>query len=385
MTYSVTVSNNASATEDATDVVLTDVLPAGFTYVAGSGNPAPATVVGQTITWNLGDIAPDDSVTVTYQAKIDANQAAGTYTNTATATSENADQVSATSDVEVRVSELTIEKSNNVPTFTNPGHTVTYTVKVTNTGTAEATGVVLTDTLPAGFSFVTGSASTTPDSVVGQVITWNVGDLAASADFSVTYDATISADQAAGTYTNTAVADANRLDDVSATSDVEVRVPVVHGAATPHLLINKVASKTVVNPGNTLTYTVTVTNDGDGEALNVEVTDTLPAGFTFVVGGGSTKTFSLGTMQSEEVKTITYDVKVGATVTKGNYTNTAVATADDVDPATAHATVEVKVPAVLGLADTGASFRDYLVFMLGLLFVAFGAFGIRALRRQDQR
>ena len=47
------------------DVVVTEVLPADLQYVNGSANPSPAGVNGQTITWNLGDMKVNDSVTIT--------------------------------------------------------------------------------------------------------------------------------------------------------------------------------------------------------------------------------------------------------------------------------------------------------------------------------
>lgn len=68
------------------DVV--DVLPEGFTYVAGSGEvngvPTEPTVSGSTLSWADISFGPEDVVTITYQAKIDDSQPAGTYYNLAT-------------------------------------------------------------------------------------------------------------------------------------------------------------------------------------------------------------------------------------------------------------------------------------------------------------
>jgi uncharacterized repeat protein (TIGR01451 family) len=60
------------------------------------------------------------------------------------------------------------------------GNNVTYTLTVTNDGTAGATGVTLTDTLPAGVNLVSATGGATP---VNGVLTFNIGNLAAGASF----------------------------------------------------------------------------------------------------------------------------------------------------------------------------------------------------------
>jgi uncharacterized repeat protein (TIGR01451 family) len=67
-----------------------------------------------------------------------------------------------------------------------PGEQVVFTLTVTNLGPADATGVVVTDTLPAGMTHVGTSCGAT---VVGQDITWNIGNLADQA--SVQCDVTV--------------------------------------------------------------------------------------------------------------------------------------------------------------------------------------------------
>ena len=84
--YTVTVSvpEDSGAVFNA---VVRDVLPAGFTYVPGSWTSTSAVTtdplfdpIGE---WNVGDLYPGDSVTLTYQATIDSTVSPGTYTNVA--------------------------------------------------------------------------------------------------------------------------------------------------------------------------------------------------------------------------------------------------------------------------------------------------------------
>jgi virginiamycin B lyase len=90
------------------------------------------------------------------------------------------------------------------------GSTVTYTLTVTNNGTAGATGVTLTDTLPAGVTFVSATGGITPSS---GVLVFNVGDLAAGASSSFTI---VVAPTATGSVTNSVVASMTQTDPTPA-------------------------------------------------------------------------------------------------------------------------------------------------------------------------
>ena len=94
---------------------------------------------------------------------------------------------------------------------------------VTNTGSAKATKLVLTDTLPIGFAFVDSGKDTK---------TWNFASLAAGAHVTVTAKVKIGAGVLAGKYTNRAYVTAAGLDPVNALADVKVTVPQVLGLAT---------------------------------------------------------------------------------------------------------------------------------------------------------
>ncbi len=293
--------------------------------------------------------------------------------------------------------DLNITKTNDAETFVNPGDTVGYTVAVTNTGLATAYAVSLTDTLPDGFSFVSGSANITPDSTVGQTTSWSLGDIDPNQTVTVTYNATVDDNAAAGTYTNTATASTSvepqvleesargfgelraatvgpvatpgtQTVSVTASSDVSVHVPRVLGEqANPELTLTKVVDPSVTNPGKTVTYSVVVENIGQADAVNVVIIDTLPGGLTYADTGDQSRTWTYDVLGAGESKILTFPVKVSSSIAAGDYVNTAKLTADNNDPLTASAKLTVKVPQVLGLADTGVGPRDYLIFSFGLL------------------
>ena len=94
---------------------------------------------------------------------------------------------------------------------------------VTNTGDAPALTVVLTDTLPTGFTFTETKTNTQ---------TWGLGDLAPTESKTVSYTVSVGSDVTAGTYVNQATAQATDVDPVSASVPLQVRAVQVLGAET---------------------------------------------------------------------------------------------------------------------------------------------------------
>src|SRR5439155_21489358 len=98
--------------------------------------------------------------------------------------------------------DLSVTKTG--PAFANAGDIITYTLDYKDRVSSDgATGVGLTDTLPAMLTFVSCSSAC---SVVGNTISWDLGDLARGASGSVTYQVrVINAAQAGQTFRNSAL------------------------------------------------------------------------------------------------------------------------------------------------------------------------------------
>lgn len=135
--------------------------------------------------------------------------------------------------------------------------------------------------------------------------------------------------------------------------------PAVLGEEThPALSISKSVDASFANPKQTVTYTIMVANTGDGLAENVTLIDTLPAGLQYTDTVAPEKAWELGDIAVGETKTITYDVIVLQNTAAGTYVNTVVGWADDVANVTDTASLEVRIPVVLGaetLPVTGGS------------------------------
>ena len=155
LTYNITVSN--IGTLPATNITLTDPLPAGATFV--SANSAQGSCSGtQTVTCNLGTLNGGAQTAVTIVIK---PTAATNISNSASVTATETDPTpannTATQDTQVAFTDLSISASTGFGNVV-PGAKVNYLLKVTNLN-GSAAPVTLTDNLPAETTFVSCAAT----------------------------------------------------------------------------------------------------------------------------------------------------------------------------------------------------------------------------------
>jgi uncharacterized repeat protein (TIGR01451 family) len=198
---------------------------------------------------------------------------------------------------------------------------------VTNNGTAGATGVTLSDTIPSGVTFVSATGGVTP---VGGVLNFSIGSLAAGASTSVTI---VVAAKAAGTLTDSASTAMSQTDPTPADNSVTLTTAVASQTA-PDLALSGTAPKSGT-VGTNVTYTLTATNNGTGSATGVTLVDTLPSGATFVSAtGGVTPvngvlTFAIGNLAAGARTSFTIVVTPTAA---GTLTNPARVSMNQIDP-----------------------------------------------------
>ncbi|TWU60560.1 Cna protein B-type domain protein [Rubripirellula tenax] len=290
LVYTFIVSHDTDSVSDASSVVVTDVMPAGLAGVvitaptATTSNFANGTI---TVNFDSLPIGETREFTVTATVNNDAvGDASGNIVNPASVASSGTDldttNNSATATTNLTpVFDITVNKTVNNATPAVNG-TVTYSVVVANDGPSRATGVVLTDVVPAGLTLQTATLDGVTGTQTGSNIIFPAIALAPNATATATLTFTV-ASTASGTITNTA--NTNDLsaageDDITNNSDtVDITVtPVVD------LAITKTVSDDAVAAGDSLTYTINVVNNGPSSATNVIVTDNLPAGVTLTGG-----------------------------------------------------------------------------------------------------
>jgi uncharacterized repeat protein (TIGR01451 family) len=285
----------------------------------------------------------------------------------ATVTSDTADPVTSNNQASGRVdfvglADLSLTKEG--PATVVAGTEMTYTIHVRNDGPSVAHDVVVTDTLPAGVSFVSVTpeqGTCTSGQPTARDLRCGLGNLPVTAigdSVDIVVRVFVAPDVVPGTILiNQALVTSSTADPDN--DDVRSSVSTtVEGSAD--LLVTKVASPSPVTAGNPLTYTITVRNDGPSTATGVQITDTIPAGTTFVSGqdgnGATVCTLvqtgdvvcSLGTMAPGTTKTVFLTVKVGPSVPPSPppLHNKVVVSSNTPDPALGNNTFTLDTPVI---------------------------------------
>ena len=152
-TYTLGISNTGP--DDATELVLTDTLPVGVTYVSAVGTGWSCTEAGGLVVCTKASLAnaASSSVVITVLAPVIAS----TITNTATVISSGTDvnpvnntDIEQSTTVEGRA-DLRIVKTGPASVITN--NTIQYTLSVTNLGPSATDNITVSDTLPVGVGY----------------------------------------------------------------------------------------------------------------------------------------------------------------------------------------------------------------------------------------
>jgi uncharacterized repeat protein (TIGR01451 family) len=196
----------------------------------------------------------------------------------------------------------------------SPLETVAYTVRVINDGPSTAKNVQFVDNLPEGVTYKSHTVSKGGVTLThsGGTLAGAFGNMTAGEVIIVTILAEVKA-TATGTLLNEAEVSAPDEENILNNRD-EVETPIIPKI---DLAIDKIDSKDPVKPGETFSYTVTVTNHGPSNATGVTVIDTLPASGVSYVGAsipvnasGGILRFDLGNLASGASTTFTITVKV---------------------------------------------------------------------------
>ncbi len=285
-TFTITVTNLGPGA--AANATLTDQLGSGD-WTLGGADAADCDISDTNLlTCDFGTIDAQDSRTFTVSKTSDAGDCDAIPNDVSVAASNEADEDTGNNDADasivVNCPDVTVEKSGNGPI--SAGEVATFTITVTNLGPGEAFDVTLTDDLPAG-TWTLGGANaddcSIDDSGDPDVLSCDFGDLGVDAQRSITLSReTVAAD--CGTIPNTAVVAASNEDAEDSGNNESSATIVVD---CPEIVITKTADDPIVNAGDQIGFTVTVTNTGDGSAFNVQITDPLPAGLTWAISPAS--------------------------------------------------------------------------------------------------
>ena len=371
--YTITVSN--AGPSDSQTVALSDVVPANTTFVSDAQLSGPAFTLTSpavggtgTISGTIATLASGASATFTVVVLVSPSTPDGTMiANTATVTAATADPNLANNSATVTTlgatqANLSVTKAITGGTL-QPGDTVTYTITVANAGPSDSQTVALSDVVPANTTFVSdaqlsGPAFTLTNPAVGGTgtISGTIATLASGASASFTMVVLVSPSTPDGTtITNTATVSAATADPNLANNSSTVTSV---SAAEADVSVTKTAAAGPVFAGNTVAYTITVSNAGPSDSQTVALSDVVPADTTFVsdaqlsgpaftltspaVGGTGTISGTIATLASGASASFTVVVLVSPSAPAGTtIANTATVTAATADPNLANNTSTV--------------------------------------------
>ncbi|WP_188133794.1 S-layer family protein, partial [Chitinophaga sp. CF418] len=356
--YVITVKNNGPST--ATNVHVTDAAPAGTTISAWVATATGAVALPHTngvgdINETIASIPAGEEVTYIVQIKLPAAYNSG-LSNTASASSPVLDETPGNNTS--TTTPITLEPGADIATVKVvqdaakttyvPGEDVIYTITVTNNGPGDATDVNVKDMAPSGTTIKEWAASVIAGTV-SPIITSGTGDIdnvinSMSNGAVVQYVVTLSvpADRT-GNLSNTAAVTTASRDDVPGNNNS------TSGVLTPapkaDISVVKTTSTVSFAPGEDVTYTIVVSNNGPSDAQNVRVQDVAPGGTTIsawtaaVTNGTVTLPASSGTGNLDQIianlpnaAEVTYTVTVSTPAAfAGMLSNTATATSPTTD------------------------------------------------------
>jgi uncharacterized repeat protein (TIGR01451 family) len=355
VTFTIEVTNQGPS--DATSVAFEDVVPNGYSAIGNISNGG--TLSGNVITWSGFDIAVGSSVTVTFDATVEAPGAGVDYVNVAEVTESDQYDPDSTpdnddgdqseddednEDVTPQQADLELVKTVNDNT-PNVGDVVTFTIEVTNQGPSDATSVAFEDVVPNGYSGISNISN--GGSLSGNVITWSGFDIAVGSSVTVTFDATVEAPGAGVDYVNVAeVTESDQYDpdstpdndDGDQSEDDEDNEDVTPQQADLELV--KTVNDNTPNVGDVVTFTIEVTNQGPSDATSVAFEDVVPNGYSAIgnISNGGTLSGNVITWSGFDITvgssvTVTFDATVEAPGAGVDYVNVAEVTeSDQYDP-----------------------------------------------------
>jgi uncharacterized repeat protein (TIGR01451 family) len=250
----------------AYDVVITETYDSRVTFVSAS--PAPSE--GDNV-WNIGDLAKgafgDIRVTVRVPTPLPNNSI---LTNHATIKSAGMVAKICTQTTRVSSAPALTFIVTDTPDPVEAGAPLTYTLRYTNAGNADATDVVVTATFDSNVSFSDSDATPPPDGGSGQVWHWDFESIpgeGGSGEIVIRTNVTLPLTN--GTKLNFTA----QLADAEGDFLERTAKTTVHSA--PALSLLKSNGVSSVGAGDRLTYTLTYANSGNENAYHVTITDTL--------------------------------------------------------------------------------------------------------------
>ncbi|WP_430485617.1 DUF7507 domain-containing protein [Clostridium sp. B9] len=320
----------------AQNVVIVDFIQNGTSYVGGSiSGTIPFTGDPTTKIYLINPVLAGETVEISYRVVIDfipsinpiKNVATINYNHIVEPTDPPVSESKDTNTVSTQVNDPLIQVSKSVDkNFIETNEIIEYTIDITNNGDVDASNIVIRDQFPSGLSYnvvdinSNVSFSGNPSTQVNIVNSVLPGE-----SIFIKYRVLVDSLPLVNPISNIANIDFEYIVDPSSPPRVatEVTNTVFTQVNTAALNSTKSVDKFLVNIGDTITYTIDITNTGDVDGQNIEILDTLPIGTSYIPGsisgtvpftGNPTSTINLtNPISPGSTASISFDLLIGAT------------------------------------------------------------------------
>ncbi|MFJ2738110.1 DUF6923 family protein [Streptomyces sp. NPDC087440] len=284
VTYTVTVRNDGKAdyTGASFEDDLTGVLDDATYNDDASASSGAVTYTAPKLSWT-GEVKAGGTVTITYSVTVDNPITGDKQLKNAVTGPEGSNCEPGSTDPDCtspggEVADVQFKKSLDKTGVLKPGDKVTYTVTATNTGKASYPGATFEDDLSDVLDDATYNADAAATS--GTVtytrprLTWT-GDVPAGGTVTVTYSVTVNKPLSGDGKLGNAVVGPEDSNCAPGSTDPDCKTPPGEGGIAELKLKKTADAKSPVNPGDRITYTVTVTNPGKAPYENARFEDDL--------------------------------------------------------------------------------------------------------------
>jgi uncharacterized repeat protein (TIGR01451 family) len=374
ITYTQSITNNGP--DAAPNATFSQILPASVGFqslsaVAGWTCGTPAIGASGAINCSNPSFASGATANFTLVVTVIANSGIVTDTVTGGSSIQDPDNTDNSATVNTTILAPVLADLGISKTTTSDGaaagSSIAYTITLTNNGPDAAANVVVTDTLAAELLFQSisvpaGFNCTTPAVGANGTITCTAASMASGTTVMFTLVVQLTSN-AVGPINNNATATSDGDDNNGANDNGNAAVVPVSAGNTADLGVVKSTQTTTAAPGDPVTYTITVTNNGPGTANEVIVNDPLPASLLFqsitpaatftcttpAVGASGTITCIGGPLANGATATFTLVTTISGSAT-GSIANGVIVSTSDSDPVSSNS-AGASAPVVVATAD----------------------------------
>ncbi|MBL3789895.1 DUF11 domain-containing protein, partial [Bacillus cereus] len=344
--YTISITNNGNIQVE--NIIVTDIIPANTNFIENSvivnGNTRPNDNPLSGIP--IDNILPNTTATVLFQVRVTSIPQTNPISNTSTIEYEYTvgDQppitktiISSAALTEINHANLNSNKAVDLA-FAMVGDTLTYTITLNQTGNVAANDVIIQDMIPQGTTFIENSVIVNGEALPGvdPASGIPIGTIIVDGDAIASFQVTVTSIPIRNELNNQAITTFNYIvnpNNVPVTNTTTTNT-VTTTVQNDNIIAIKAVDFTSALPGQTLTYTITITNNGNITIEDLLLVDTAPVDTTFVIGSvtinginqpnaNPENGITLGNLAPNESAIITFQVTISSSTLQSAINNDA--------------------------------------------------------------